>query len=54
LGKIPTLVLEDGTTLFDSRVIVEYLDHRAGGGKIIPQESKARLPRSAAGASPTA
>ena len=43
LGKIPTLVLEDGGTLFDSRVIVEYLDHRAGGGKIIPQESKARF-----------
>ncbi|ESR26897.1 glutathione S-transferase [Lutibaculum baratangense] len=37
LGKIPVLVLEDGTTLFDSRVIVEYLDHLAGGGKIIPQ-----------------
>jgi len=43
LGKIPTLVLEDGSTLFDSRVIVEYLDHRAGGGKIIPQEPKARF-----------
>ena len=43
LGKIPTLVLEDGTTLFDSRVIVEYLDHRAGGGKIIPQEAKTRF-----------
>lgn len=36
LGKIPTLVLEDGTTLFDSRVIVEYLDHLAGGGRIVP------------------
>lgn len=36
LGKIPTLVLEDGSTLFDSRVIVEYLDHLAGGGRIIP------------------
>ncbi|MBD3845604.1 glutathione S-transferase [Bosea sp. SSUT16] len=36
LGKIPTLVLEDGMTLFDSRVIVEYLDHLAGGGKLIP------------------
>jgi glutathione S-transferase len=36
LGKIPTLVMEDGMTLFDSRVIVEYLDHLAGGGKIIP------------------
>lgn len=36
LGKIPTLVLEDGTALFDSRVILEYLDHLAGGGRIIP------------------
>jgi glutathione S-transferase len=43
IGKIPTLVLEDGATLFDSRVILEYLDHRAGGGKIIPNESKARF-----------
>ena len=36
LGKIPTLVLDDGTTLFDSRVIVDYLDHLAGGGRLIP------------------
>ena len=36
LGKIPALVLEDGTTLFDSRVIVDYLDHLAGGGRLIP------------------
>lgn len=36
LGKIPTLVLEDGTTLFDSRVIVEYLDHLAGGDHLFP------------------
>jgi glutathione S-transferase len=43
LGKIPALVTEDGSTVFDSRVIVEYLDHRAGGGKIIPQEPKARF-----------
>jgi glutathione S-transferase len=43
IGKIPTLVLEDGSTLFDSRVILEYLDHRAGGGKIIPNETKARF-----------
>ena len=39
LGKIPTLVLEDGATLFDSRVILEYLDHRSGGGKIVPREA---------------
>ena len=37
LGKIPTLVLPDGTTLFDSRVIVEYLDHLAGGSQLFPQ-----------------
>ena len=36
LGKIPTLVLEDGRTIFDSAVILEYLDARAGGGKLIP------------------
>jgi glutathione S-transferase len=43
LGKIPTLVLEDGSTLFDSRVIVEYLDFLGGGGKIIPAGA-ARFP----------
>lgn len=36
LGKIPALLLEDGTALFDSRVILDYLDHLAGGGRIIP------------------
>ncbi len=43
IAKIPTLVLEDGTTLFDSRVILEYLDHRAGGGRIIPKDAPARF-----------
>jgi glutathione S-transferase len=42
LGKIPTLILDDGTTLFDSPVILEYLDERAGGGRLIP---KAGAPR---------
>lgn len=36
LGKIPALVLEGGKVLFDSRVILDYLDHLAGGGRIIP------------------
>ncbi|MEJ8472652.1 glutathione S-transferase family protein [Roseibium algae] len=36
LGKIPALILEDGSALYDSRVIVEYLDHMAGGAKIFP------------------
>jgi glutathione S-transferase len=43
LGKIPALVLDDGLVLFDSRVILEYLDHLAGGGRIIPAEPKARF-----------
>jgi glutathione S-transferase len=33
LGKIPVLITEDGSTVYDSRVILEYLDDRAGGGK---------------------
>jgi glutathione S-transferase len=36
LGKIPALILESGEVLYDSRVIVDYLDHLAGGGQIIP------------------
>lgn len=43
LGKIQTLVLEDGTSLFNSRVILEYLDYLAGGGRIIPAEPKTRF-----------
>jgi glutathione S-transferase len=43
LGKIPVLIAEDGTCYFDSSVILEYLDQRAGGGKIIPRANKARL-----------
>lgn len=44
LGKIPALILEDGTVLYDSRVIVEYLDHLAGGGRILPVEAEKRFP----------
>ena len=43
LGKIPALILEDGTVLFDSRVILDYLDHRAGGGRIVPKDPAARF-----------
>ena len=43
LGKIPALVLEDGMVLFDSRVILDYLDHRAGGGIIVPRDGTARF-----------
>ena len=43
LGKIPALVLDDGDVLYDSPVILDYLDHVAGGGRIIPREPKARF-----------
>lgn len=43
LGKIPTLILEDGITLYDSRVILEYLDHLAGGGRVIPIDPVVRF-----------
>lgn len=36
LGKIPALILENGDVLYDSAVIVEYLDFLAGGGRLIP------------------
>lgn len=42
LAKIPALVLDDGTTLFDSRVILEYLDHLSGGRLIAPANDPAR------------
>ena len=43
LGKVPALLLDDGTVLFDSRVIAEYLDGQAGGAKLFP-EGAARWP----------
>jgi glutathione S-transferase len=43
LGKLPVLVTEDGRAVYDSPVILEYLDHRAGGGVIIPDGWPARL-----------
>jgi glutathione S-transferase len=43
LGKIPVLILEDGSAVYDSRVILDYLDDRAGGGKIVPRQPKERL-----------
>lgn len=43
LGKIPTVVLPDGGVLYDSRVIVEYIDHLAGGGRLIPPAGPSRF-----------
>jgi glutathione S-transferase len=43
LGKIPVLIAEDGIAYYDSRVILDYLDDRAGGGKIVPRDPKERF-----------
>lgn len=43
LGKIPTLVLDDGTALFDSRVICEYLAGRSDGAAMIPADFERRI-----------
>lgn len=43
LGKIPVLVLADGESLFDSRVIVEYLDNRTPLARLIPQENSSKI-----------
>jgi glutathione S-transferase len=43
LGKIPCLVMEDGGAVFDSRVIVEYLDTVNPVNKLIPASGRARV-----------
>lgn len=43
LGKIPVLVLEDGSAVYDSRVIVEYLDALAPEPRLIPDEPALRV-----------
>jgi len=42
LGKVPCLVMEGGEALFDSRVIVEYLDTLSPVGKLIPGSGRER------------
>jgi glutathione S-transferase len=42
LGKVPTLITDDDEILFDSRVIAEYLDTLAGGGRLFPASGAAR------------
>lgn len=41
-GKIPCLVTDDGQALYDSPVILDYLDAAAGGGQLIPTSGPAR------------
>lgn len=43
LGKVPCLVLDGGEAVFDSRVIVEYLDTLSPVGKLIPPTGRERI-----------
>ena len=43
LGKIPVLILDDETVLFDSRVIVEYLDNVTPNNKLMPVPNRERI-----------
>jgi glutathione S-transferase len=43
LGKVPCLVLDGGEAVFDSRVIVEYLDTLSPVGKLIPPTGRERV-----------
>jgi len=43
LGKIPVLELDDGSFLYDSRVIVEYLDTVSPVSRLIPEPSRQRI-----------
>ncbi|NQV85402.1 MAG: glutathione S-transferase N-terminal domain-containing protein [Rhodospirillales bacterium] len=42
LGKVPSLILDDGSVLFDSPVICEYLDSLHDGDKLFPASGEAR------------
>jgi glutathione S-transferase len=43
LGKIPALVLDDGTAIYDSRVIVEFLDGKSPISRLIPEDLRDRI-----------
>jgi glutathione S-transferase len=43
LGKVPVLLLDDGRTLFDSRVIVGFLDNASPISRLVPAENRERV-----------
>jgi glutathione S-transferase len=43
LGKVPVLIMDDGAALFDSRVIVEYLDSAYPVSRLIPESNRDRI-----------
>jgi len=44
LNKIPTLLLDDGMTIFDSLAIAEFLDETYGNGELFPRDAARRWP----------
>ena len=45
LGKVPTLVLDDGTGLYDSSVITDYLDKKTPVAQLIPEQGRVQVKR---------
>jgi glutathione S-transferase len=43
LGKVPVLVIEDDSTLFDSRVIVEFLDSVSPISRLVPADNREKI-----------
>ncbi len=43
LGKIPALILDDGSALYDSRVIAEFLDGKSPISRLIPEDLRDRV-----------
>lgn len=43
LGKVPVLILDDGDSVYDSRVIVKYLDNRTPLAHLIPQDNSSKI-----------
>jgi glutathione S-transferase len=43
LGKVPVLVLDDGSTIFDSRVIAAFLDSASPLSRLVPSDSRERV-----------
>lgn len=43
LGKVPVWILDDGKALYDSRVIIEYLDYMSPVAQLLPREARPRI-----------
>ena len=43
LGKVPVLILDDGMAVYDSRVIIEYLDGIPPASRLIPENGRDRM-----------